>query len=127
MQDILVRAGCFVAIIILGNTLRKFGFFKAEDFKILSKIVIRITLPASIVYSFAGKEIDISMLAITGLGFGAGLIYIAVAWLLNRRTGAEMQAFEIVNISGYNIGNFTMPFVASMFLSETFILNDLFN
>ena len=127
MQDILVKASCFVAIIILGNTLRKFGFFKAEDFKILSKIVIRITLPASIVYSFAGKEIDISMLAITCLGFGAGLIYIAVAWLLNRRTGAEMQAFEIVNISGYNIGNFTMPFVQSFLGPVGVITTSLFD
>jgi hypothetical protein len=32
MHEILVRAGCFVAIIILGYTLRRIGFFKAEDF-----------------------------------------------------------------------------------------------
>ena len=55
MQEILVRAGCFVAIILLGYTLRKVGYFKSEDFSVLSKIVIKITLPASIVYSFSGK------------------------------------------------------------------------
>ena len=40
MTDILVRAGCFVAIIILGIVLRRTGFFKREDFDLLSRIVI---------------------------------------------------------------------------------------
>ena len=33
MIDILTRAGCFVAIILLGVILRRVGFFKREDFK----------------------------------------------------------------------------------------------
>ena len=41
MQEILVRAGCFVAIIVLGYALRRIGFFKAEDFTLLSKIVVK--------------------------------------------------------------------------------------
>lgn len=127
MQEILVRAGCFVVIIMMGYLLRKFGFFKEEDFKILSKIVIRITLPASIVYSFSGKEIDPSMLAIAGLGLGAGLIYMGIAWLLNRRAGEERMAFDIVNSSGYNIGNFTMPFVQSFLGPVGVITTSLFD
>jgi len=127
MQDIIVRAGCFVAIILFGYLLRKFGFFKEDDFKILSKIVIRITLPASIVYSFSGKEIDPSMLAITGLGIGAGLIYMFIAWLINRKRGVDKQAFGIINNSGYNIGNFTMPFVQSFLGPVGVITTSLFD
>lgn len=48
MISILSRAGCFVAIIFLGMILRKVGYFRREDFTLLSKIVIRITLPAAI-------------------------------------------------------------------------------
>ena len=55
MTDILVRAGCFVAIIVLGLVLRRTGFFRREDFNLLSKIVIRITLPSSIITNFAGR------------------------------------------------------------------------
>ena len=113
MLDIIVRAGCFVAIILLGYLLRKFGFFKPEDFNVLSKIVIKITLPASIVYSFSGKEIDPSMLIITLIGISGGVIYMAIAWLSNMRSSKEKKAFEILNTAGYNIGNFTMPFVQS--------------
>ena len=121
MQEILVRAGCFIAIIILGYSLKKFGFFKEEDFKILSKIVIKITLPASIIFSFSGKVVDSSMLTLAALGLGCGLIYVVLAWLINKRRGKERQAFEMLNTAGYNIGNFTMPFVQS-FLGPTGVI-----
>ena len=113
MQEILTRAGCFIAIIILGYTLRKVGFFREGDFKVLSKIVLKITLPAAIITSFAGKSIDINMLSIILIGLGAGLLYMGLGYVINRRKGREQQAFGILNLSGYNIGNFTMPFVQS--------------
>ena len=127
MLDILVRAGCFVAVILLGYILRRVGYFHGDDFKVLSKIVIRITLPASIVYSFSGKEIDVSMLTIAGLGLVCGLLYMAVAWLINRRAGKEQQAFELLNTSGYNIGNFTLPFVQSFLGPMGVITTSLFD
>ena len=65
MLDILSRAGSFIGIIVLGYVLKIIGFFKQEDFTILSRITIRITLPATIVTSFAGKQIDPSMLSLS--------------------------------------------------------------
>lgn len=127
MLEILTRAGCFIAIILLGYFLKRIGFFKEEDFKVLSKIVIKITLPAAIVCSFSGKEIDPSMLTIALLGLGGGLIYMGAGWLLNRRRGREQQAFEILNTSGYNIGNFTMPFVQSFLGPIGVITTSLFD
>ena len=56
MLEILTRAGSFIAIIVLGYVLKKIGVFREEDFGVLSKIVIRITLPAAIITSFAGKQ-----------------------------------------------------------------------
>ena len=40
MEAILTRAGCFVGLIVMGYLLRRVGFFKQEDFALLSKIVI---------------------------------------------------------------------------------------
>ena len=113
MLDILVRAGSFVAIIILGYMLRKIGVFKKEDFTVLSKIVLKITLPAAIIVSFSGKKIDLAMLSLVVLGLGGGFIYILLGILMNWHKGKESQAFWLLNISGYNIGNFTLPFVQS--------------
>ena len=110
MLDILIRAGSFVAIIVLGYTLKKIGFFKQEDFTLLSRITIRITLPAAIVMNFAGKEIDIAMLGLGLLGLGGGAIYIALGYFMNRRASKEQQSFEMLNLAGYNIGTFVLPF-----------------
>ena len=127
MQDILTRAGCFIAIIILGYGLRRLGFFQEGDFKVLSKIALKITLPAAIITSFSGKEIDPSMLIIAVLGLGAGLIYVSLGYLLNMRAGKDQQAFGMVNMSGYNIGNFTMPFVQSFLGPVGVITTSLFD
>ena len=126
MLEILTRAGCFIAIILLGYFLKKIGVFKEEDFNVLSKVVLKITLPAAIVYSFSGKEIAPTLLTIALLGLGGGLIYMGAGWLLNRRRGKEQQAFEILNTSGYNIGNFTMPFVQSFLGPVGVITTSLF-
>ena len=110
MLEILTRAASFVAIIILGYFLKKIGFFKQEDFTILSRITVRITLPAAIVMNFVGKEIDPAMLGLGLLGLGGGAIYILLGFLLNRRKSKEQQAFEMLNLAGYNIGTFVLPF-----------------
>ena len=109
MMEVLSRAMCFVVIIATGIILRRVGFFKAEDFSVLSRIAIRITLPAAVITSFSGKEIDLSLLGLGLVAFLGGVIYMTVGALLNK--DAEDKAFGIINTAGYNIGNFTMPFV----------------
>lgn len=110
MSDVLTRAGCFVAIILLGFLLRRLGVFQKENFAVLSKVAIKITLPAAIVTNFAGMEIDYGMLAIVGVGFGCGVLYMIIAFLLHLRHPANQRAFYVLNTPGYNIGCFTMPF-----------------
>ena len=83
MQDLLIRAGCFVAIIVLGLVLRRIGFFKENAFEVLSKIVLKITLPAAIIKNFAGADMDVSLLSLALLGFGGGLIYMVVGYLMH--------------------------------------------
>lgn len=127
MQEILSRAGCFIAIILLGYILRKKDFFKEGDFTVLSKVVLKITLPAAIVSSFAGKEIDLALLSLALISICAGLLYMMVMYVLNLKRGKDAQAFEILNTAGYNIGNFTLPFVQSFLGSIGVITTSLFD
>ncbi len=113
MTDILMKAACYIAIIILGFVLRRVGFFDEHAFPVLSKLVIKVTLPAALISSAVGREIDLGMLSIVLLGFGGGVIYMAFGFLLERRRGREQQAFSILNIPGYNIGTFALPFTQS--------------
>ena len=121
MSEILVKAGSYIAIILFGMALRRFGFFKEEDFGLLSKIVIKITLPASVLANTAGMEITPGLLTLVGLGLGCAVIQLGTGWLMNRKKSKEQQAFEMLNLSGYNIGVFAMPFVGG-FLGSTGVL-----
>lgn len=118
MADILIKAGAFVSIIILGYVLRRGGFFKEEDFHILSKIVLKITMPAAIVANFAGAAVKPSLLVLSLLGLFGGILMILLAVALTAGKSREERAFHILNMSGYNIGNFSMPF-AQGFLGPT--------
>ena len=110
MKDILIQSFCYIAIILLGIFLRKIGYFKREDFTVLSKIAIRITLPASIVVSFSQQTFDPNLLIIMGISLGCGALYMTVGYFLQPRATREKKAFSLLNLAGYNIGNFTMPF-----------------
>ena len=113
MLDILMRAGSFIAFIVMGFLLKKIGFFKQSDFTLLSRIALRITLPCAIILSFAGKTIDPALFALPFLGLGCGLSYIAAGYLMNRKKSAAKRSFEMLNLSGYNIGTFVIPFAQS--------------
>lgn len=127
MQDILIKAGCFVAIIILGYTMKKIGVLQQDDFMVLSKIVIRITTPAAIAVSFAGKEIDLSLLLLILLGFGSGIVLVLAAYLLGAGSSKSRRAFDMLNVAGYNIGNFALPFVQGFLGPTGIIVTSLFD
>jgi len=126
LEAIFIKAVCFIAIIALGYILREVGFFPAASGAVLSKIVIGVTLPASIVCSYSGKIIDPALLTVSLLGLGANLIYMAVAALPRHHT-RQTTAFDMVNLSGYNIGTFTLPFVQSFLGPVALMTTTLFD
>lgn len=121
MLHVLIKAGCLVAILVLGYVLKKTGVFKKEDFPIFSHIVLDITLPAAIITNFSTFKFDLSMVSIAALALVCCIILSTVGWLFFRRSSAEEGAFAVINCSGYNIGCFTMPFVQS-FLGPTAVV-----
>lgn len=127
MLDVLIRAGSFISIIILGYLLKKVGLFQESDFSLLSKIVLKITLPAVIISNFANKELEPSMFIFTFLAILFGSVYILLGFLLNIRRGKDQRAFEILNFPGYNIGCFALPFVQSFLGPAGMIATFLFD
>ena len=113
MLNILINACCYIAIIILGIVLRRIGFFKESDFSVLSKIVIRVTLPAALIVNAATRDFSPELLFLSLLGLGGGILYMAAGWFVSRKASKEQQAFDILNHAGYNIGVFVIPFTQS--------------
>lgn len=113
MLEVLTRAGCFVAIIALGFILKKLGLFKDNDFQVLTNIVLKVTLPAAVITNFANKTLDPSLFTLSLIALTCGAIYIALGFLLNMKNSKDQRAFDILNLPGYNIGCFALPFVQS--------------
>ena len=127
MEEIILKAGCYIAIIVMGFLLRRIGFFDEHTFPVLSKLVIKVTLPAAVISSAVGREIDLGMLALVLLGFGGGVLYMVLAWLMNRKKDRDRLAFELVNLPGYNIGVFALPFTQSFLGSVGVLATSLFD
>ena len=115
MVDVLIKSLGFVFIIILGYILKKKGFFKVEDGLFFSKVVMNITLPAALIAGSNGMEISLVTLSLIGLGFIANIVTAYMGKFLNHKETPMQQALAMVNCSGYNVGNFSIPFAASFF------------
>lgn len=113
MEVVFTKAACFILIIALGYGLKRLGVLHMEDLPIFSRLVVKITLPAAIVYNFSKISMEVSMLSIVAVGLICSGLYMGVGYCLFLRGSREEKAFGLLNASGYNIGCFTMPFVQS--------------
>ena len=108
MSVILSKAVAFLLIILLGQGLKRIGLFGPHDYQILSKIVMNLTLPASVITAFAAYQHDASFIAAFGIGLGCNLLLILLGLFLSRGKSGGERAYFICNLAGYNIGCFTI-------------------
>lgn len=127
MLAVLSKALAFVGVIAMAYILKRVSFFKLKDFYLISGIVVRITLPCAIIYNFSQITLDYSLLSLCLLGFLCNVLMVTIGYLLNRRGSREDRAFGAINVSGYNIGNFTLPFVQSFLGTTGFTACSLFD
>lgn len=115
MEDVLVKATGFILVIIIGFVAKKFRILKKEDGYTIATIIMNITLPCALLTSASGITIDSAMMAMLGLGIITNIIMIGVGYVAGRKLEPSRRAAYMINCSGYNIGNFTLPFVQSFF------------
>lgn len=128
MEDILYRAASYLLLILLGVVLKKKGFFTDRDFRTLAKVLLNITLPCAIIYTFSKIELRPSLLFLLVFSFGCGLFMFLLAYLQNKLFGRGRQLpFELLNLSGYNIGNFCIPFAQSFLAPLSMLAISLFD
>ena len=111
MIEIIFKAMGYIGIIILAFILKRTGVIKKEDSGVLTKMLLWITLPCSVISAFSlGENIE-GLFFLPIIGFALNIFMIAIAYLISIRKTKEDRALYAINISGYNIGAFAMPFV----------------
>ncbi len=127
METVLVKAFGFLFMIALGFVLKRMGLFSLDDSGLLSRIVLKITLPMAIISNFRGLELNRSYLLAIGVGFGVHIVAITAVLLLTRKKSPAHKAFYIINTSGYNIGLCTLPYMSSFFAADAVALVCMFD
>lgn len=114
-MDALVTPISFLLIIIVGYLFKRAGRFKDRDYRIVQRIVFGITIPCVIINSFVGSEHDASLLWITLFSFACSFIPLIIMYAVTWRKPVEERAFEMLNVTGFNTGNFCLPVVQSYY------------
>lgn len=115
METVLLKAFTFIFIIVLGNILKQKGFFEKKDSSLISKIVIKITLPCALLGSAASLTLNTTTIAILVLGLASNTIMAFISRLLFAKDSKLEQGSAMFNCTGYNIGNITIPFASAFF------------
>ena len=62
MESVLVKVVSFIAVIVVGYLLKRVGFFRAEDFRLIAGLVLKVTLPCAIISNFTRIDVDAALL-----------------------------------------------------------------
>lgn len=128
MAEVLTKAGVLLAMIALGYVFKRARLFGRSDCETVSKLVFRLTLPCAAVTAFSeGFQQDLTLYLVMVLGLASDVLLWAGAFLVTRRRGEEVRAFYTQNVSGYNIGAFTLPFVQSFLGSSGVVTACMFD
>ena len=114
-MDYIFKPMSYVLVIMLGYLLKRAGFFGKDDHRLMSKIMVNITLPCTIIQAIDGFERVAKMFIIVGIGFICAFVPILLMYLTTGRVEKRLRAYRMLNIGGYNIGCFSLPLVQAFF------------
>ena len=127
MAPILAKAATMVCIIILGYTLKRIGYLGRDAFPMLAKLSLNVTLPCVIISKFGEFELDKAFLIFIFLGLILNFITNGAGYFLGRSGGRAQQAYDMINLSGFNIGSFGLPFVQTFLGAQGVVAVCLFD
>ena len=117
-MDILWKLLSLLAPLALGYLLKKKKVFGLRDYQILAKVTLNITLPAAVICSFGDFTLDYSLLSLIPLAFLANwaVLLFTLATTARDRENYKLRSLKMLCATGYNLGNFLIPFVQQLSL-----------
>ncbi|MDY5007087.1 AEC family transporter [Candidatus Allofournierella merdipullorum] len=127
MAEVLQHSASYVFILALGYFLKRIGVFGKQDYRVLTQVVLCVTLPAAVITNFASMEWRSSLLLLPLLGFGICCAMMLLGQFIGRGKAPGERALFMINCPGYNIGAFALPFVQSYLGPEGVVAACLFD
>lgn len=114
-------------MILVGYILKRFGIFRTEDARIISRMIIHVTLPAALANGFRNFQFETDYLLLIAIAIASNLLLMCLGLWLSRKQDMATQALYSMNISSYNIGCFVLPFVQSFLPAEALVAAAMFD
>ncbi|MFO8070078.1 MAG: AEC family transporter [Alkalibacterium sp.] len=115
MLAVLLQSLQFLLVILVAYLFKKAEILKSTDGIVLQKIILNLTLPATIVVGFNAVTVEPILFIMISLGLLSNLGLVMFGGYLWRKKDAPNQSLMMFSQAGYNIGNFTIPFVQGFF------------
>jgi predicted permease len=115
MITILLNALSILIVLFLALLFKKAGLLHQKDGAMTSKLVVYATLPATILIGVNHTRLSSLFFILMFMGIFSNLLLVFIGKFLGRNENVEERGLYMFNISGYNIGNFSIPFVSSFF------------
>ena len=115
MFDVFIKSLTFIIIICIGFTLKKLKVLKKKDADVLATIIMNVTLPCALLTSANGISVDTTILILVVSGILLNVFMIIVGYLAASKENNIMKGTFMINCSGFNVGNFVLPFVTAFF------------
>lgn len=117
MSEVIFKIFTFLIIIILGFIAKKANFLKKEDGYVLGRLILTITLPCALIVNASAMEFNEFSIFLILLGITCNLLTVFISSIITKDKSNISRAVYMINSSGYNIGNFAMPFITVFFPS----------
>ncbi|MEI5990707.1 AEC family transporter [Enterococcus crotali] len=123
MREILLQAIGFCFVIFLGYLMKRMGLLSKADGGMLSVIIVNITLPATVIVSLASVVVSGTLFFLLVMGIILNILVIMIGSRASKKRPVLEQKFQMYSMSGYNIGNFSLPFIQGFYpLAVPFLL-----
>lgn len=114
MYEIILQSISLFFMIFLGFVMKRVGILKKADGTMLARIIMNVTLPAVIIVNFMDLKINKSLLLFTVVALVWFVVQLVSTYFYSRKKDKLSKALFMYGASGFNIGNFTLPFVQSV-------------
>ncbi|KAF1295796.1 transporter [Enterococcus sp. JM4C] len=115
METIIFNALGLFFIILLGYSLKRLNLLSKADGGTLSIIILYLTLPAAIIVNLATLKIQANLFFLLLAAFVLNCLMIFIGALFSKNKSMKEREYFMYSVSGYNVGNFTLPFLQSFF------------
>lgn len=115
MNAIVLKTGMFLLLICIGYILKRKGIVQKKNVHILEKIIVNLTLPCVFLSSSVGLSMDMMLLVYMFISFVANFLLMGLSYLTARHEEPLIKGTYMIACSGYDVGNFVLPYVQAFF------------